>query len=236
MMQKRSVLKAIGLCFGAFFVATVGLQGKPPVQAPDWPLNMDLQNDPADGVRSDGASLWCQQAPMLGIQYCSGQQNVRAVIQATGSPGNLLLDTNNIDSVNGPRRLHLDFGAANSILDDRYPFGTTTFAIDTYIATLGENLNSTDPSLMTMSVNDVVKKRMRITWVNGNRQYNLRWDGSSGRGFVDFTCWLGSPCSVWKAEPALPAGLYSFPTKGKPTEAYYGEYAMPFLMTLVSQP
>jgi hypothetical protein len=230
-MPKRFALGAAILCSGALLVLTGRLESKgPPV--PNWSVSVSLRNLVGDGIVSDGSSCSVD-------QYCSGEQNVRAEI-LVNSEGNFVFDTNDAAAQDGGRRFVLNFGAANSILDSRYPFGSgTPFQVDTFIGTLGVNLNGSDPSLTTMAFNDVVDKRMRITWVNGKLQYNLRWDGSSGRGFVSFTCISsnGSTCSEWTASPAstAKAGLYSIPTKGKATEAYYGEYAMPFSMTLVRQ-
>jgi hypothetical protein len=169
------------------------------------------------------------------------------VIQASGSPGNLQADMNEDASIDGQRRLILDFGAANTQADlnaTAYPFGpSTTLELDTYIATLGENFSNTDPSLMTMpaspAAGSVVNKRMRIAWVTGNIRYHLRWDNAPGRSFIAFTCQVstGSACSAWTAEPALgsKAGLYGTPIKGKPSEVHYGDFRMPFSIELERQ-
>jgi hypothetical protein len=208
----------------SMWIGEVGvIRGAKPTN--DLRLSVQLRNDSGDGVLSDAQGL-----------YVDGITNVRAVL-LDNTAGNFIFDTNDSSNLDGGRRLRLHFHGQPS------PFATASqpFDIDTFLGTLGVNGNGTDRSLRTMHINDVLPRRMRIGWAEGNVSYSLAWNGpENGHSFVNFTCVAPTDtqaaCTTWVATPNGSAGLYSVPTKGKFVETFYGTYTMPFQMTLTQLP
>lgn len=214
-MSRTVSLLAIALA------VTVGLG--PSLQAArprltELPLTMTLRDTVSDGLRSDGTP------------YQHASDNVRAVLVANDF-GNFVFDTNDNAALDGLRRLTLDFHGAG-------PF-PSAITVDTFVGTIGDSGNAAlDGNLRTMTVGSgTLSRRMNLSWVVGNLQYSLRWNGVAGATLVTFTCSVddgAGACQQWTAESNA-AGLYSIPTKGKATETYLGTFAMPFAATLDRQ-
>ena len=222
-MKRRAFLGGLTLTAGACLALSLpALAAKPPsfVEVPLIVSLSDLTG--ADGVLSDN-----------GI-YTSGQQNVRAVLLANTN-GNFVFDTNDQPGIDGGRRLVLDFRGQAT------PFpSAVAFPVDAFIGTLPVDFNTTNPldNLQTMRAGDVLQRRARLAWVDGSKQYSLRWDGpDNGHTFLSVRCEAESSgvkpvCVQWTVTPDGIAGLYSIPTKGKEVDTLHGSVSMPFSMTL----
>ena len=216
-MQNRMLCGAVAAMALASLAPMERLHAAKP-SSPDVPVAMLMRDNLADGIRSDG----------LG-EYRHGLLNVRSVLN-----GNFLFDTNDNSRLDLGRRLHLDFhGQSTPVF--------STLDVDVFIGSLGAAGNpSVDGDLRVMSLSQILLRRTRINWVDGNLQYHLRWDGpDNGHGFLAFTCTVhnGTVCTRWSVAPngnGL-AGLYSIATKGNATEIPHGTYSMPFEMTLDRQ-
>jgi hypothetical protein len=184
------------------------------------PVSVEFRGDPADGVRGDG-----------GI-YFNGVNNVRSELVGNAW-GNFVFDTNDDASIDGNRRLVIDFRGQPTPSDV-----APSFAADVFFSTIGVTGDaSVDGNVRMMKAADVLPRRTRIAWVTGNLQYSLGWNGpeNDGHGFLEFRCDRddGTACEQWTVTPGGDAGLYSVPTKGKATQTYYGTYVMPFSATLL---
>ena len=184
---------------------------------------VSLSDLTADGVLSDNGT------------YTSGQQNVRAVLLANTN-GNFVFDTNDQSGIDGGRRLVLDFRGQST------PFpSAVAFPVDAFIGTLPVDVNTPNPldNLQTMRAGDTLQRRARLAWVDGSKQYSLRWDGSdNGHTFLSVSCvsettGVKPVCKEWTVTSAGPVGLYSIPTKGRDIETAYPDVSMPFTMTLI---
>jgi hypothetical protein len=202
--------------------------GKP--GATDTALSVAVRSLTSDGVKGDGAG------------YVNGQANVKAVLVANDN-GNFVLDTNDNTKVDGGRRLRLNFAGQQGQYVTAPLSTNIDLDVDVFFGTLAGGLADFG-DLRSLLVNQSLTRRGPISWTDGERQYNLRWNGqtsSDGQftaGLLRFTCTSdnGAACTAWTVAPTTPvAVLDSTPTKGSSTQTVYGYFSMPFELYLTKR-
>jgi hypothetical protein len=211
----QSTLAAIGIAL-LITVATFGAQKGKPV--PPTPLYVDI----ATGypITSDGAT------------YADGTDNVRAEIMS----GMFYFDTNELDGIDGGRRVNLQFTGLSDCGGYNQPPCPSSGAQDVYVATA----TGTVQNLSALKLNQSLDLHLAISWLEGNNSFALRYgQPAASTKLVHFTCIAAGSdgsCGQWLAYPNDGvAGLYITPQTKKATTTLITTVNMPFQMILTKQ-